>query len=101
MKLKHCGVSYNGQRLAEDEFAFCLKPGAGMTPDGVDAIIFPCAAGKIRNCQVKLTLGAPDQAAARWHWNGDMNNPTISPSIGCDVPPRCGWHGHITNGEIT
>jgi hypothetical protein len=41
-----------------------------------------------------------------WQWNGDVNKPTITPSINCikekDGKPTggCGWHGFITNGII-
>jgi len=33
-----------------------------------------------------------------WHWDGNIEQPTITPSIGCDT--RCGQHMTITNGEI-
>ena len=94
-------ISWNGQALATDEFAFTLRPGAGFNPEGVDQIAFRCPnAQKQRTCLIALTLGDPIAypASRRWHWNGSMERPTIIPSIGCDQ--RCGWHGHITNGEI-
>ncbi len=101
MKLKHIGFSLNGNRLEPDQFGYTLHPGKGLTPEGVNEIRFPCRQGKFEGCVVKLTLGPPDQVNARWHWDGNLDAPTITPSIGCDQHPRCGWHGHIIAGEIT
>jgi hypothetical protein len=45
----------------------------------------------------------PD-ALCVWAWDGNMERPTVTPSINCiavkDGKPTggCGWHGHITNG---
>lgn len=37
-----------------------------------------------------------------WEWNGDWDNPTLKPSIGCDdLTTRCGQHMVITAGEVT
>lgn len=41
-----------------------------------------------------------------WTWDGDMVNPSLSPSINCksekDGKPvgGCGWHGHLTQGRF-
>lgn len=32
-----------------------------------------------------------------WHWDGNIDQPTIKPSVNCS---RCPWHGFITKGEI-
>ena len=32
-----------------------------------------------------------------WHWDGDKNNPTLSPSV--NSPPD-GWHGWIKGGHL-
>lgn len=94
-------VSINGNLIAKDEFGYTLHPGAPFNPTGVDTIQFHCRGNKNRICSVSLTLGpqvdADDRGVRRWHWNGDMQRPTISPSIGCDA--KCGWHGHIIAGE--
>ena len=92
--------SFNGERLERDEFAWrAPSSGAGFNPQGIDAIVFWCGNGANRLCEIPVTLGAPvDAPIRRWHWNGDMQSPTLTPSIGCDN--RCGWHGHITAGEI-
>lgn len=104
MKLRPYPWSLNGNTLALDEFGFRIyKVGfdpvtrvGGVTQ--VDAIEFRCPNGKNRQCQIQLTLGEQtDGPPRRWHWDGNVEAPTITPSIGCDQ--RCGWHGHITNGE--
>lgn len=93
--------SYNGQALGCDQFAWVLKPGQPFNVEGVDAIVFPCPNKVGGICIQKVTRGAPvaDAGGNRWHWDGNMEAPTLSPSIGCDLPRRCGWHGHITAGQ--
>lgn len=49
-------------------------------------------------CILRIRKGDADQGLKRHGWNGDRDAPTITPSIGCEQR-RCGWHGHITNGE--
>lgn len=61
-----------------------------------DQIIFANAGCKFGKCDVRLTEGPA--VHPRWHWDGNLEKPTLTPSVGCDK--RCGWHGHITNGEI-
>lgn len=50
-----------------------------------------------------MDKGYGDDAKQRWWaWNGDFENPTLHPSIGCDdLRTRCGQHMVITNGHIT
>ena len=102
MKLTMYPVSLNGDTIARDQFGYALKPGCGFNPAGVDTIQFWCRGGKNRVCSAALTLGpaidADEQGRRRWHWDGNMQAPTLTPSIGCDA--RCGWHGHITAGDV-
>lgn len=95
-------LSYNGQALERDQFAWALKPGQPFTVGGVEAIVFRCPSRPNGLCMQKVTLGEPvaDPQGNRWHWDGNMEAPTLSPSIDCSVPRRCGWHGHIINGEV-
>ena len=51
---------------------------------------------KLGLCIIPIRRGDPIHPA--FGWNGNLERPTLTPSIGCDQ--RCGWHGHITNGEI-
>jgi hypothetical protein len=95
-------ASYNGQRIERDEFAFRAPwNGSGFNPAGITEIVFYCPSGRSPSgrdhpgiCSQPITLG--EAKDGRWHWDGNMAAPTITPSIGCDN--RCGWHGHITNG---
>lgn len=52
-------------------------------------------------CEVPVTKGPPIDGGPRgreWHWDGNVDAPTIKPSIGCDHSPRCGQHRVIENG---
>lgn len=71
-------------------------------------ILFVCPNGK--RCSVLLgprfvDRPTPDSCCV-WGWDGNVEVPTITPSINCismkDGKPTggCGWHGFITNGEI-
>lgn len=104
MKLKMANRSYNGGPSPKpDEFFWIVgqrREGQGVAEDGLAepmSIVFPCRGGKYAHCMVNVTHG--DAVHPTWHWNGNIQEPTLSPSIGCDA--RCGWHGHIINGEIT
>lgn len=96
MKLRPYPVSLNGNVLAPDQFGFRVHK--VPAPEGVTAIEFRCPNGKNRQCQIPITLGPKvDTPVRMWHWDGNTEAPTITPSIGCDH--RCGWHGNIINGE--
>ena len=96
MKLIPHSVRWNGERLRHNEFAFVQ-----ISRDDISAIVFWCPNGKNRMCSIPITRGdqIEEQANRKWHWDGNEDEPTITPSIGCDAPPRCGWHGNITKGE--
>lgn len=41
--------------------------------------------------------------AGGWKWDGNVEAPTVTPSILHDDPAhggRCGWHGYLTAGEL-
>ena len=69
--------------------------------DGVTAhIMFVCP--KSQRCGVFLgpafvRRSNPDDLCI-WQWDGNVEKPTIKPSINC--VGGCGWHGHITNGGM-
>jgi len=80
-------------------------------PEGYEAtahILFVCPNN--HRCSVFLGpkfVGKTDENRLNvWGWDGNLDCPTITPSINCiaekDGKPTggCGWHGHITNGEI-
>lgn len=33
----------------------------------------------------------------QWDWDGNRENPTLSPSINCEG--HCGWHGYVRGGR--
>ncbi len=97
MKLKRSERSYEQRRADQtiglnpwlpNEFAF--------TRD-MSAIAIPCVGEKFDRCIVRITTASA--AHPIWHWDGDLDDPTITPSIGCDK--RCGWHGTIIKGELS
>lgn len=91
MKLKPHPVTYNGQPIGADEFAF-IRRGHADTSE----IIFPCQGGRFKNCIIRIRRGEPLDGV--FGWDGNEAEPTITPSIGCDH--RCGWHGHLIKGDI-
>jgi hypothetical protein len=93
--------SVNGNRLEPDQFGYTLKPAQPFTPEGVDCITFRCPLSERGTCMIPVTLGPPipDAAHRRWHWDGNMQAPTLSPSVNCSgMVRRCGWHGVIEAG---
>jgi hypothetical protein len=80
---------------------------------------FKCPRQPGNKCDGLLIVGAdlgngavarrvPGQSKpAMWDWDGNVTEPTFSPSINCkthtdDGKPAagCGWHGYIQKGEI-
>jgi len=72
-----------------------------VNADGTALLRMMCPGRSDKMCGVALVKGAPDADKKLHGWNGNFEAPTITPSIGCDLAPRCGWHGHIINGERT
>jgi hypothetical protein len=63
-------------------------------------IYFVCPNG--RNCGVPIRNGDfADTGVKRWGFDGNGDRPTLTPSINCNGPAGCGWHGHIRKGEMT
>lgn len=91
MKLRHDVSGLNAG--APDAFDIRVQG-----PDSVGTFIHVCP-NRNSQCGVAIRLG---ESKDWWHgWDGNFAEPTITPSIGCDSPPRCGWHGSITKGERT
>lgn len=51
---------------------------------------------KLGICSIGITRG--EARHPNWHWNGNKEAPSISPSIGCDN--RCGLHVNIVEGIV-
>lgn len=79
-------------------------------PAATGHILFVCPNGK--RCSVLLGPAAVAREASPggrlciWAWDGNVERPTLTPSINCiaekDGKPTggCGWHGYITNGVL-
>lgn len=82
------------------DFAFSHWVADPLSPTGFSPtqLHFVNPVCRFNHCSIHITRG--EASAPRFHWDGNLDAPTITPSIGCDLKPRCGWHGHITNGEI-
>ena len=63
-------------------------------------IYFICPNG--RRCGVPIRNGEPANTGThRWGFDGNVVAPTIKPSINCNGPSGCGWHGFISAGRLT
>jgi hypothetical protein len=40
----------------------------------------------------------PSVSAPSWTWDGDLDRPTLSPSVNCNGAGGCGWHGWVRAG---
>jgi hypothetical protein len=80
-------------------------------PEGYQAtahILFVCPNGK--RCSVLLgptvVNRSSDDRLCVWAWDGNLERPTITPSINCLAEKNgkptggCGWHGFIINGVM-
>lgn len=88
--------------------SFSIEPGGVEGYAATAHILFVCPNGE--RCGVLLGpefagRSSPDRLCV-WKWDGNMDRPTITPSINCiaekDGKPTggCGWHGFITNGVM-
>jgi hypothetical protein len=90
---------------------FDIVAGHGVEgyPGATGHCIFVCPNG--RRCAVLIgpsAVGKPNpNALAVWGWDGNVDRPTLTPSINCrttkdDGTPAggCGWHGYISSGVI-
>jgi hypothetical protein len=92
-------------KLSDLQPEFC----ATETP-GVSQVWFTCPIhGKPNRITVNCHSGPPNQEAHLWNWTAQFSpaivwdSVTIAPSINLHSHGRkpCGWHGNVTNGEVT
>ncbi len=71
------------------------KPGdfywTGMSDGKIGRMMFTCPCGCGDICGVTLKPAVE----AGWEWNGDLDKPTLTPSIAIN---RGHWHGYLTAG---
>ena len=70
------------------------------TIDGVEHVQFAMYCPKFGVCLTKIHHGPPDAENAIWQWDGHWESPSIVPSIGCDLAPRCGQHTSVVAGRL-
>ncbi len=86
-----------GWRLDADRYL----PGVGLVPASIQ-IALHCPRTGV--CFQYVRQGEPGDADGRryWGWDGNWEQPTIKPSIGCDdLNTRCGQHMVISAGQIS
>jgi hypothetical protein len=64
-----------------------------------DRIYFDCPRRPGQECSVLLKPW-PIQGVSTWDWDHNEEAPTLTPSINCNGPGCCGWHGFIQQGKI-
>ena len=69
-------------------FVWATHPGSL----GNDSIHFRCP------CGCDSSLSVPVTGPKAWAWNGDVQFPTLTPSI--KRLDHCRWHGFLTDGEF-
>ena len=71
-----------------------FKPWREAGVEGIAGLHFwcPCGCGAL--------LGVSFVPPRGWTWNGDLQRPTVQPSILHSSPGGCGWHGYLTAGEF-
>jgi hypothetical protein len=77
-----------------DVFSIRVEPRSDDPTRGV--LFITC--GKSPTGECRQSLWSKPAAGAMWHWDGNVENPTISPSIDCQG--GCGRHFNVVNGEV-
>lgn len=76
------------------------KPVPADTPaEHVHRVAFPCrypGANKTSFCSLNLRGRDHDVENRSWTWNGNVDKPTLMPSVNCK---NC-WHGYVIEGEF-
>lgn len=82
--------SFN-QMTAPGDFLWSGRENDDQPPTRM-IFLCPCGCGAFPGVHVG---GEPGKQPV-WNWNGDLDKPTISPSI--QVIGGCNWHGFLTDG---
>lgn len=61
------------------------------------AFVCPCGCGE-HDFVVAAPAGGADEANRAWQWDGNLESPTLAPSV-YRVGAACKWHGWLTKGE--
>lgn len=60
-------------------------------------LVLACDRGHQGECKFSIWTGAP--SGAMWHWDGNVERPTVSPSINCHG--GCNRHFTLVSGAPT
>lgn len=66
----------------------------GTEAKDVHRFAYRCRSSNTAWCSVNLRGRGHDIAKRSWAWDGNIDKPTLSPSINCQ---NC-WHGYIEGG---
>ena len=114
MKFRSCGT----QRIACDDEkyvsriwdaedgTFCWRQ--VREPDGREfrciLIKMPYDTGVERHTSLHVLRvkgpGDPEPPSPYWDWDGNEDQPTLAPSIGCGMPRNSDWHGYLKAGRL-
>lgn len=78
------------------DFGYRMDQPQPLYPTGRIQIALHCPRFGI--CMIEISRAPAEHPV--WQWDGNVEMPTIRPSIGCDGPMRCGRHFTITNGVM-
>lgn len=71
--------------------------------DGRCYVDYYCPGCKCGHGYLPVTIGLDPakKIASHWQWNGDIDNPTLSPSVNVEPQePKYQCHHHVRNGKI-
>lgn len=80
------------------EFFYTRQTDGGGTSDEITGIVFLCPCG----CSVLHAIGF-SWGKPRWEWDGNIEQPTVTPSLGLGVGEDgrdYHWHGYLTKGAF-
>lgn len=83
------GHAYNRQFQAGDARWLSNVDGE---PNAALQFICPCGCHSL-HC---VSTHKGEKVERAWLWNGNVEKPTLTPSIQCTTP--CRWHGFLTDG---
>lgn len=69
-----------------------------INPQDITGMFVMMCPNRNSQCGVSIIKGAADEATGRHGWDGNKDEPTITPSIGCTTQGRCGFHGNVIKG---
>ena len=55
---------------------------------------------RVGTVRLRIVNGPPPTTEQVWGWDGDLDNPTLAPSIDCDAGDTK-WHGWLRGGVLT